>query len=178
MALAAVDLISQRRATARPEGKAVRCRSRAPPVLFVPRLDRVEHPIEPPAHLRDPLRVPAPVCTVEIAQQSEGERGVLKQHGANARCVIVRRARPLDHATPAVLGEDGRERLESAREWWALDPRPRQLKKLLLEIVCTPIKILGERAAHLRSQTTNSTLCEFIGFELLLRLPLPPSRHA
>ncbi len=101
----------------RARGLAVRCRSRTPLVSVFARLDRVEYAIQTPAHLRDLSRVAAPMCAVEIPQQGKRQSRILEQHGANARCVIGRRACPLDHAAPAVLSHDGRERLESAREW-------------------------------------------------------------
>ena len=85
------------------------------------RLDRVEHAIQPPAHLRDPLRIAAAMCAVEIAQQRHCERRVLKHHGHDARCIVVGRARPRSHASAAVLGHDRRQRFEGAANggFWA-----------------------------------------------------------
>ena len=91
-------------------------KAEAPLVLFVPRLDRIQHTIQPPAHLRHPFWVAAAMCAVEIAQQRHCERRVLKHHGHDARCIVVGRTRPRSHASTTVHGKDGRERFEGAAE--------------------------------------------------------------
>ena len=70
------------------------------------RLDRVEHPIQPPAHLRDPVGIAAAMWAVEIAQQRHCERRVLKHHGHDARCIVVGRTRPRSHARATMLCHD------------------------------------------------------------------------
>ena len=100
----------------------IRRRSRAPLVLFVPRLDHVEHAIQTPAHLRDPLGIAAAMRAVEIAQQSKRQRRILKHHSDDERCIIVGGASPCRHASATVLSHDGRERFKGAA--WLVAPNP------------------------------------------------------